>query len=84
MRLSRRNKIALDEMVNLDLRSNIAHKVAMDTFPLLLNGLVRLQRNKRLAVTDEEVIHSAFVQAKNCGILAEHFYRNRRGNNRRK
>lgn len=84
MKLSKKNKIALDEMINLDLRSKVAYKVAMDTFPKLLRGLLRLQQDKRLAVTDEEVIHSALVQAKKCGILAGQFYGNRRGTNRRK
>lgn len=83
MEMSRKNKVALDELINLDKRSKIAHKAAMDAFPLLLNGLLKLQQNKRLAVTDEEVIHSALTQAKNCGVLASEFF-GRHKRNRRK
>ena len=71
-------------MINLDRRSKIAHKVAMDTFPALLRGLMKLQQNERLAVTDEEVIHSALTQAKNCGVLASEFFKCRKGKKRRK
>lgn len=84
MKLSRKNKIALDELVNLDRRSKIAHKVAMDTFPMILNGLLKLQQDKRLAVTDEEVISSALKQAKSCGVLASEYFGRHKRNNRRK
>ena len=84
MKLSRKNKVALDEMINLDRRSKIAHKAAMDAFPIMLNGLLKLQQDKRLAVTDEEVIHSALTQAKNYGILAGKFYGRCRNTTRRK
>ena len=84
MKISRKNKVALDELINLDKRSNIAHKAAMDTFPMLLNGLIKLQQDKRLAVTDEEVIHSALTQAKNCGVLASEFFGRHKKKNRRK
>ena len=52
MKISRKNKVALDELINLDRRSKVAYKAAMDTFPVLLNGLLKLQQDKRLAVTD--------------------------------
>ena len=84
MEMSKKNKVALDELINLDKRSKIAHKAAMDAFPVLLKGLLKLQQDKRLAVTDEEVIHSALTQAKNCGILASEFFGRHKGNNRRK
>lgn len=84
MEMSKKNKVALDELINLDKRSKIAHKAAMDAFPMLLNGLLKLQQDKRLAVTDEEVIHSALTQAKNCGILASEFFGRHKSNNRRK
>lgn len=83
MKISKKNKVALDELVNLDRRSKIAYKAAMDAFPAILNGLLRLQQDKRLAVTDEELIHSALTQAKNCGVLASEFY-SHKGRNRRK
>lgn len=84
MKLSKKNKIALDELINLDERSKIAHKAAMDMFPKLFNGLLKLQQNKKLAVTDEEVIHSALTQAKNCGILASEFFCRHKNRKRRK
>ncbi len=84
MKLSKKNKIALDELVNLDRRSKIAHKAAMDMFPALLNGLLKLQQDKRLAVTDEEIIHSALTQAKNCGVLASEFFGRHKSKKRRK
>ena len=84
MKMSKRNKVALDELINLDRRSKVAYKAAMDTFPVLLNGLLKLKQDKRLAVTDEEVIHSALTQAKNCGVLASEFFSRHKDKSRRK
>lgn len=84
MKMSKKNQVALDELVNLDRRSKVAYKAAMDAFPAILNGLLRLQQDRRLAVTDEELIHSALTQAKNCGVLASEFYQRHKGRNRRK
>lgn len=84
MKMSKKNKVALDELINLDRRSKVAYKAAMDTFPVLLNGLLKLQQDKRLAVTDEEVIHSALTQAKNCGVLASEFFGRHNKKSRRK